>query len=480
MASVVTNIQKKAETLDLLDLDDLFSLDSIKKTYDAKKYKYSNQRSGIDKVSVDIFEKNKIEHFRVIFNKCRCGTYKFSPYVEKLVSKGRNKTPRLISVPTIRDRIVLDLLKQYLNVKTNFILKNDLPNTYIKNLRQGIQELESTEYELHCSKFDIKNFYGTLNHLRLLKVLKSHEVDGKIIDLIKSAIETGTVNPSTHSRQNLILNEKGVPQGLAISNILAEIYINEIDNMFKDVDVKYFRYVDDILILHPSSVNDRLQEFIDSLQSIKLELSNDEGKFSSGPINEPFEFLGYYFRYPLIAPKTASQRRFINSIIKIFTEFKYRRKHYGKFNKDLNLIKKIFVEDLNEKISGSISGNKRYGWLFFFSQINHLKLIYQIDAIIQSQFEKLEEFDGVPDDLKKLSRSYYLIKHNNYLSYVHNYDSYPNVKDKIRYLKGRVFDPDKDNEEYEKAYSKEEIEFHFDKWRDRNLRSLDQDVGVTS
>ncbi len=93
-------------------LKSYFRIKSLKKIYNQKFQ--SSKIKGIDRLSGSQFRKQAKEQIRVIHNKCLRGTYKFSPYLELLSSKGRGKAPRLLAIPTIRDRIVLHALKEIL------------------------------------------------------------------------------------------------------------------------------------------------------------------------------------------------------------------------------------------------------------------------------------------------------------------------------------------------------------------------------
>jgi hypothetical protein len=44
--------------------------------------------------------------FETVSKKCHNGSFRFSPYREKLVSKGRHKLARVISIPSARDKVV--------------------------------------------------------------------------------------------------------------------------------------------------------------------------------------------------------------------------------------------------------------------------------------------------------------------------------------------------------------------------------------
>lgn len=110
----------------------LFQFKNIKKVYEDNISKKATR--GIDRIGVKVFNKNKNNHFKIIYDKCNKGTYKFSPYVQKLQIKGKSKQLREISVSTIRDRIVLFLLKEFLHDVYPECVNRKLPNNYIREI----------------------------------------------------------------------------------------------------------------------------------------------------------------------------------------------------------------------------------------------------------------------------------------------------------------------------------------------------------
>lgn len=69
---------------------------------------------GVDRVNFKNFKNNLSENSSIIERKVKNGTYTFSRYKEVLILKGKDKLPRTIYIPTIRDKIVLSLLKEIL------------------------------------------------------------------------------------------------------------------------------------------------------------------------------------------------------------------------------------------------------------------------------------------------------------------------------------------------------------------------------
>ncbi|MEC4818039.1 MAG: RNA-directed DNA polymerase, partial [Scytonema sp. PMC 1069.18] len=68
----------------------------------------------------------------------------------------------------------------------------------------------------------------------------------------------------------------------------------------------------------------------------------------------------------------------------------YREKRKSKYT--VESLKEIFITNLNEKITGAISEERKYGWIFYFNAINDVSLLYKIDNIIAGFFKRLEDF----------------------------------------------------------------------------------------
>src|SRR5690606_9814531 len=65
--------------------------------------------------------------------------------------------------------------------------------------------------------------------------------------------------------------------------------------------------------------------------------------------------------------------------------------------------KEVFLEELNEHITGSISMRKNYGWIFYFLEMTDRSLLFKIDKIIADFFQPLATFQHTaPSTLKRL------------------------------------------------------------------------------
>jgi RNA-directed DNA polymerase len=435
-----------------------------------KKYKDSRSK-GLDKVNCLNF--NKGNELAIINRKVIDSSYEFTPYLEILKLKGRYKLPRLISVPTLRDRITLLALKEYLHNKFPESVNRKLPNHYIRDLKRFLNASNSKE-NINYIKLDIKNFYDKINRTILIDILKSKNVDNTVIELIKKAISTPTIPVSTKkTNYNSFITNKGIPQGLAISNILAQIYLHEFDKDIKKRNFFYQRYVDDIIILNQGEITKYRNNNIEkSLNKLDLELNEEKTERNS--LKKEFNFLSYSIGIKSISIAENNIEKFIKRIAGKFTWFRNNLN-----NPDLrpNWIKteerlvEIFIEELNDSITGIISKDKNYGWLFYFSEMSDLSLLFKLDKIIQNFFLNEKYFKTTPNNLKKLVRTYYVISYYKNKNYISNYDNYNSIKRKRDFLTFRG----KLNPEIH--YKDEEIKKMFEKYQNKQLQNVEKDIG---
>ncbi|WP_368449656.1 hypothetical protein [Cobetia amphilecti] len=90
------------------DFHDCFSYENLKNIF-LEDVKLSNVM-GVDNITPAVFERELEGNIKLIERKVIDGTYRFTRYKEKVISKGAKKLPRVVYIPTIRDRITLKAL----------------------------------------------------------------------------------------------------------------------------------------------------------------------------------------------------------------------------------------------------------------------------------------------------------------------------------------------------------------------------------
>jgi len=454
-----------------MDITNYFELEYLRELY-TRKIKKSKSK-GIDKVSIETFEKVLDDNLNLIIRKVLNETYTFSPYLEVLKVKGRNKVPRVISIPTIRDKIVLLAIKEILHDAFDTDVNRKLPNNYIKDIKKYLAVNPGEKFYL---KLDLEKFYDTIDRNILMSKLEGKGLSVGIIRLILKAITTITV-PLNTKKSSYINYESplGVPQGLSISNILAQIYVLEFDKTILKRKYFYRRYVDDILLINNESFSTfRIDNFTNEIEKLKLNINKEKTEQNSLNVL-PFNFLSYKISNSNVSVAEKNVELFLRRIAGKFTWFKNglhnidKRPEYLK--NDLEKFKSVFLEELNESITGTISNEKNYGWLFYFSEITDVNLLFRLDKIISNFFKEIDTFGNIaPNNLKKLVRTYYCIKHKNF-NYIANFDIYDSVRKKRDFL---VF---RGNISPTRSYTDEQINSKFEDYQQYRIFKLEKDLG---
>lgn len=366
-----------------------------------------NSAIGIDRVNTKAFEKDLKNHISVVRNKSLNGTYAFSQFREKLLSRGAKRFPRVISIPTIRDKLTLKALFEVLysvyGAGSPFLHKivNEVASAVSKGDYDGVLRL------------DVKDFYPSIRHDLLVAQLSKKIRKKEILHLITNSISQQTASKPTAGEKQY--NTIGIPQGLSISNVLANVYMQPIDRKYKKrTSIQYFRYVDDILILCNQKRTERIKdEIIGDCKDIGLKIHTDDpAKICTGKLCSGFSYLGYVFNDSLVTVRKKSLDNLRESIIKLLTNYKYSEKHDTK----------LLCWTLNTRITGCIFNETKYGWMFFFSQINDLQLLSSLDHFVKKQ---LARFGLNPKEtkVKKFTRAYHEITKNLKNSqYIPNFD----------------------------------------------------------
>ncbi|CAB5082060.1 putative reverse transcriptase-Group II intron [Burkholderia cenocepacia] len=358
----------------------IFSVKNLRSIYDEKIH--DSNAIGIDRTPPRALRKRLKEELSIICNKARGGSYRYTPYKEKLLSKGAASLPRVISIPTARDRITLRALSELLSsVFPDAVM--EIPQVKIDRLNKSLSS------GLYCEfvKIDLRQFYPSIPHDALLKKLRSKIRKPEILSLIAGAISTPTV-PEKRGGRDAKPSAVGVPQGLAISNMLAEIFLLEFDrSMLKLSGIAYERYVDDILVLCSAGSAEKLAaEMISHLESIGLnphKLEDDGSKTKCGEIGEEFDFLGYKSHGNRLVIRRQSIHKFEASLAGIFTAYRHKLLA-ARSVADKDRALGICEWRLNLRITGCIFQGRRLGWVFYFSQITDTAPLRAVDNTIAS------------------------------------------------------------------------------------------------
>jgi group II intron reverse transcriptase/maturase len=153
---------------------------------------------------------------------------------------------------------------------------------------------------------DINDFFGKLNHKKLMEMISGRIMDKNILKLIKQWLESGIMEEG-----NIRKTTTGTPQGGVISPLLANVYLNELDRYWKKkgysnrdgMNTHIVRYADDLVIFTNKGLEKPMLALKEKLQELGLNLNPEKTRTLSAD-NGNFDFLGFNFKQTWNRDKT--------------------------------------------------------------------------------------------------------------------------------------------------------------------------------
>jgi len=263
---------------------------------------------GIDGISKDEYGANLTENIKSLVARMKNMDYFPAPVRETKIPKGDGKF-RPLGISNIEDKIVQMMFAKILTAIYEPIF---VPESFgfrpgrschdaIKNLHGY---LSKKNYGVVID-VDLSNFFGTINHRKLIQVLEMKIKDRVFIRYLVRMLKAGVLSDG-----ELTMSDDGTPQGSIVSPILANIFAHyAIDRFIKQNEksltadhIHMVRYADDLVLCvrHQDAerilgaLRKRLERFSLKLNEEKTTVVN----FSSGMANKGleqgnFKYLGF-------------------------------------------------------------------------------------------------------------------------------------------------------------------------------------------
>jgi len=290
---------------------------------------------GIDGVTFATIEESGSDSFlRQIRDELVTNTYRPMRARKKEIPKDGGKV-RVLSIPSIRDRVVQGALKLILEP----IFEADFqPGSYgyrpKRTAHQAVNRVAQAivESKTRIIDIDLRAYFDNVQHYLLLEKVARRVRDDEVMHLLKMMLKA--------------TGEKGVPQGGVISPLLSNVYLTEVDRMLekaiettrngKYTYVQYARFADDLVILidsHPrhdwlvKAVGKRLREEVAKLQ---VEINEEKSRIVDLAKGGSFTFLGFEFRRilsrkgvwrPNYAPKLKKRTALLGKLRDMFRRY---------------------------------------------------------------------------------------------------------------------------------------------------------------
>ncbi len=293
-------------------LDEFLKIENFQRAWE--KVAENRGCAGVDGESIDRFARNQTINIYQLRDAVANVTYQPSPCKQVIIPK-RNGTQRELKIPTVRDRIVqqalLNILSPLMEEKFSSASFAYRPNLSYINAVEKVAEWRDMGYQWVLDA-DIVKFFDSIDHRRLLKAVRLHIDNPRILCLIKSWVSAGVL-----TEEGVIVPQKGIPQGAVISPLLANIYLHEFDELVTATDLKLVRYADDFLVLARSQerILQAKLEIINLLEAMGLMIHTEKTHITT--FERGFRFLGHGFLDNAIFPVDANDVSLKSAIEKI-------------------------------------------------------------------------------------------------------------------------------------------------------------------
>ena len=199
----------------------------------------------------------------------------------------------------LTDRIFQHVLLKQLKPTFGHVMNSNCYHLHgphgVKLATQHIRQVLQEEKPNFFIRADIRSFYKSILHHKLIKDIKQYYDDSKVQamleEIITNPIDTprGTKNPGN-----------GIALRGPLSQFFSGIFLKPLDDAFNSMNVTYIRYQDDILILCQTKrqLSRCRRKMMEVLHERRLSLSRKKTRM--GCIRSGFHFLGV--NYPKTQP----------------------------------------------------------------------------------------------------------------------------------------------------------------------------------
>lgn len=268
---------------------------------------------GVDRQTIEMFEKRLNENLAYVSDQLRKGTYRPQAIRRTYIPKPGSTEKRPLGIPTVRDRVVQSAIRAVIEP----IFERDFaersygfrPGRGCKDALRQVETLLKTGH-VWVVDADLKSYFDTIPHEPLMQEIKTRISDGKVLGMLEAYLKQEILDSAKSWTP-----EEGAPQGAVLSPLLSNIYLDPLDKLMAARNVEMVRYADDFVILCKSEKEAqaalRMVKEWTSKRGLKL---HPEKTHIVDVTQGGFDFLGYHFEKNTRWPRKKSLQKFKDTI----------------------------------------------------------------------------------------------------------------------------------------------------------------------
>jgi len=270
--------------------------------------------AGVDRQSTkqfhDELERN-VERLRL---ELLDNSYDPRPIRRTHIPKMGSSETRPLGIPSVRDRVVQQALKQVLEpIFEDIFIEHSYgfrPQRSCKDALRRVQKLLNDGYTWVVDA-DFSSYFDTIDHDLLMKEVKKKVADGKTLGLLEKFLKQSVMEGCKEWQPEI-----GSPQGAVVSPLLANIFLHPVDMALVANKNEIVRYADDLVILCRSEAEakEALQLLHSLAQERGLTLHPKKTKLVDATVHGGFDFLGYHFERGYRWPRDKSVKKLRDNV----------------------------------------------------------------------------------------------------------------------------------------------------------------------
>jgi RNA-directed DNA polymerase len=251
--------------------------------------------AGVDKVKVDAFQAKLDDNIAKLSSDLKQGKYVPKPVKRVEIPKGPGQT-RPLGIPCVRDRIVQKAVLMVIEpIFENQFLDMSYGFRPGRGARAAVVEVERliAEGYVHVLDADIKGYFDSIPHDKLMDRVKEHISDRQLLAILESWLQQDIMTEVDRWKPM-----SGTPQGAVISPLLANLYLHSLDLYITSKGYKMVRYADDFVVMTKTANEARAAQMFVEAWVERNGLTLHPDKVHRGNClkrGKGFEFLGFKF-----------------------------------------------------------------------------------------------------------------------------------------------------------------------------------------